>query len=375
MVIPVAITGHAWSTPLGTGIAEVWSALVQGEGGLGPVPSPHQLRNTDAGLAAGPDYTLTSPADRLTHLTRRGISAALENADLDPARSTKRWAVVLGTSFGASLDTEQGLFEWAEQSCAELGLPSPVVLSTACSSGIDAISVARDLVLDGLADVCVCGGVDVLTEAKRLGHSVLRTMSPRTLRSFDTDADGMLISEGYGLVVLESDHHLHARGGSVLGEVIGCGSSNDAAGLTELDPSGSHVAHAIDLALREAGIEPSDVAVVSTHATATRINDPAEARALGLAFGDIDPGPIVAATKGALGHSLGATGAVEMIVTLQMLRTRQVPPVLGLREPRSDLRLRISAKPQTIAPGNDVGITMSLGFGGFNTCVALRAAS
>ncbi|MFR9753619.1 beta-ketoacyl synthase N-terminal-like domain-containing protein [Nocardia sp. 004] len=370
---PVAITGYAWSTPLGTGIDEVWSALLQGKGGLGPVPSPHQLRNLDAGLAAGLDYTRTSPADRIVYLARHGFSAVLENAGLDAAASTKRWAVVLGTSFGASLDTEQGLFAWAEQSCAEFGLPAPVVLSTTCSSGVDAISVGRDLVLAGLADVCLCGGIDVLTEAKRLGHSVLGTMSPHTVRSFDTSADGMLVSEGYGLVVLESDHHRRTRGGSVLGEMIGCGSSNDAAGLTELDPSGSYVARAIGLALREADAEPSDVAVVSAHATGTTINDYAEAHALGLAFGDTEPGPMVAATKGALGHSLGATGAVELIVTLQMLRTRQVPPVLGLREPRSELRLRVSATARTIEPGGDIGITVSLGFGGFNTCVVVRA--
>ncbi|WP_028478596.1 beta-ketoacyl synthase N-terminal-like domain-containing protein [Nocardia sp. CNY236] len=375
MVRPVAIAGYAWSTPLGNGIDQVWSALLQGAGGLRPVPSPHQLRNLDAGLAAGLDYTRTSPADRLKYLTRQGFSDVLEHAGLDVATSSKRWAVVLGTSLGASLDSDQGLFAWAEQSCANSGLPAPVVLSTTCSSGIDAISVGRDLVQDGLADVCVCGGVDVLTEAKRLGHSVLGTMSPRTVRPFDARADGMLVSEGYGLVVLESDHHLRSRGGAVFGEVVGCGSSNDAAGLTELDPSGSHVAQAIDLALREAGAEPSDVAVVSAHATGTTINDRAEAHALGLAFGDIEPGPMVAATKGALGHGLGATGAVEMIVTVQMLRTRRVPPVLGLAEPRTELGLGVSPKAQVIESGKNIGVTVSLGFGGFNTCVALRVTS
>lgn len=373
----IQISGCAALTPIGDDLQSTWAALLDGRSGLVNVPSPHPLRNTLAGPCLAPPYGEDGlpPSRRLRLLTTAAITAALTDAGLTDASVTDRWCLVLGTSFGAYLDEEDDLAAWATDVCSELGLPRPLVLSTACSSGADAIAIGRDLIRSGDADVCLAGGVDVLTEAKRLGHSALQTMSADTVRPFDAKADGMLVGEGCGLFVLESADHMSARGHVPVGEVLGCGASNDAAGLTTLDPSGRHVARAIEMALDEAAADAQSVGVVCAHATGTPMNDPAESLAYTLVFGSIDSPPLVMATKGSLGHALGAAGSIELVLTLQALRTGTAPPIHGLRNVREGMPLAASTSPAPLDSERPVGVSVSIGFGGFNTCVAVRAAS
>ncbi|MGW5117167.1 beta-ketoacyl-[acyl-carrier-protein] synthase family protein [Streptomyces noursei] len=362
MVTPV-ITGLAWDTPLGRDREAVWRRLCAGDSGLAPVDSPHPLRNTVAAVIASVPYG--APAgERQRVLAGRALRCAFADAGLSPA--DPEVGLVLGTSFGASLDEkEPTLHAWADDAAADVGYPGrPVCVTTACSAGSDAIAVAHALVRSGQRRACVAGGVDVVTEAKRLGHSALGTMSPTGLRAFDRARDGMLLGEGAAFVVVEHPDAARARGARTYARLRGVGAANDAAGLTAPDPTGHAVVRAVERCLTTAGLAPADIAVINAHGTGTPLNDEVEARSLLQLFGP--DGPLVFATKGAFGHSLGATGAIEAVATVLALCHRRVPPVIGLRTPAAPLRLATGvAQPM----GAGAGLSLTLGFGGFNTCL------
>jgi 3-oxoacyl-[acyl-carrier-protein] synthase II len=157
----------------------------------------------------------------------------------------------------------------------------------------------------------------------------------------------------------------------VHGYLRGWGSTNDAAGMTAPKPDGEAAARAVRRCVEVAGLSLDDVAVVNAHGTATVLNDQAEATCLSGLFGRLARPPVVFATKGALGHSLGATGVVEAITLLLALRDRTAPPVLGLRRPMPELRLPI-ARDTPRAVNGGFGISLTLGFGGFNTCLLVE---
>ncbi len=364
MTAPV-VTGMAWSTPLGTDLDGVWDRLCAGLTGVAAVDSPHQLRSQLAAVDSSVPYRPEAAAERQVTLAERTLAAAFTDAGL--AADDPRALLVLGTSFGADLDGP--MLDWTALAAKGIGHPNrPMCVTTACSAGSDSILVADALIRSGRSEICVAGGVDVLTEAKRLGHSALGTMSPSGLRAFDDSHDGMILGEGAGFLVLESAESARRRSARIYARLGGTGSANDAAGLTAPDPSGRSVVAAVRRCLDRAGVDRSDVGVVSAHGTGTQLNDQVEAASLHQLFGDLDPGPMVFGTKGALGHSLGATGAIEAITTILALRDKTVPPMAGLRSPVPEFTLRLPFDGPAEVPAG-VGISLTLGFGGFNTCL------
>ncbi|MGZ3145061.1 beta-ketoacyl synthase N-terminal-like domain-containing protein [Lentzea chajnantorensis] len=357
------VTGMAWDTPLGDSLDGVWTRLCAGESGVAPVPSAHPLRNAEAALVDDLPYDGT-PGERQRALAARVLLAAFADAGLSPADSGV--GLVLGTSFGAALDEEEeSLHAWADDAVAAIGHPvAPVCVATACSAGSDAIAVAHALVSSGARRICVAGGVDVVTEAKRLGHSALGTMSPTGSRAFDKTRDGMVLGEGAAFLVLEHPDSARERGVRVRATLAGVGAANDATGLTAPDPTGRSVVLALRRCLASAGLGPAEVAVVNAHGTGTALNDEVEVTGLREVFGERSP--TIFATKGALGHSLGASGAIEAVATILALRERVVPPIFGLREPASSLTFPVgSAAPVTAG----AAVSTTLGFGGFDTCL------
>lgn len=369
----VLVTGMAWSTALGTKLDEVWSRLLAGESGLCEVASGSELRNLLAAPVAHPPAGWEL-ARRQLALATDTLNRAMDDAGLDIEQADP-WLVV-GTSYGAHLDdlATTSLHNWAVQTAVEVGISRPPVsLTTACSSGSDAIMVAGQLIACGAAEVCVCGGVDILTEGKRLGHTALGTMSPTTLRAFHPDGDGTLLGEGAGFLVLESQESALARAATPYAVLRGGGSSNDAAGLTAPDSSGDSVLLAVRRSLDAAGLGTGDVAVINAHGSGTPVNDAVESLSFNRLFGDLPARerPTVFATKGAFGHTLGATGAIEAIALVLALRERQVPPVVGLDRTPDTLTLPVPAG--AAAPiGDGVGLNLTLGFGGFNTCLVFE---
>lgn len=367
----VLVTGMAWSTTLGSGLEQVWKRLLAGESGLRPVPSAHELRSSLAGPVGFPPSDW-EPARRQVALTAGTVARALDDAGLS-ASSTDP-CLVAGTSYGAHLDDVDtaGLHGWAVEAAAEAGIRRPPVsLSTACSSGSDAIAVGAAMIDSGAAEVCVCGGADILTPAKRLGHSALGTMSTTRLRSFDRNRDGTLLGEGAGFLVLESQTSARRRGVGGYAVLRGSGSSNDAAGMTSPDPSGEGVVLAVRRSLAHAERDPADVAAVSAHGSGTPVNDEVEEIAFTRLFSQ-GPCPTVFATKGAFGHTLGATGAMEAITVVLALRDRRVPPISALEETSKTFPVPVPRQgPREIGAG--VGLNLTLGFGGFNTSLVFEA--
>ena len=361
---PIAVTAVAWSTPLGDDLDAVWERMLRAETGLVPIAHTARLRNDLA--AAVPGVPLDGSAgDRMTALGLPTLRRALEAAGCDPAAPDVQ--LVLGTSLGAFLEGEPGsapLHAWADALGHAAGAARPPLsLSTACSSGTDAILVGAELIRAGAARRCVCGGVDVLTLTKRLAHSALGSMSPTFLRAFDTRHDGTLLGEGAGFLVLEAEPEASHP---PVGLLRGVGAANDAAGMTTPDASGLGARYALERSIADAGLSPADIGVVNAHGSGTPLNDATEAMAFRDVFGNEAAGPVVFATKGNFGHSLGATGVLEAIAVLLALQKRQVPPIVGLEQPCAEMRLPLPVG-RPLACDARFGLSVTLGFGGFDS--------
>jgi 3-oxoacyl-[acyl-carrier-protein] synthase II len=309
----------------------------------------------------------------MTALGLPALRRALAEAKRD-ARQTDV-LLVLGTSLGAFLEGEAAsapLQEWADALGREVGAArEPVAVSTACSSGSDAVLVGAELIRAGVAACCVCGGVDVVTLSKRLAHSALGSLSPTTLRAFDVRHDGTLLGEGAGFIVLESKPRPDAP---PLGYLRGIGAANDAAGMTTPDAAGRGARFALERSLGDAGLTAEAIGLINAHGSGTMLNDVTEAKAFAEVFGTTRGArPVVFATKGNFGHSLGATGILEAIAVLLALRTGRVPPIVGLEQPDPDMHFPLP-QGQAMPIDAQVGLSLTLGFGGFDTSLILERA-
>lgn len=363
----IAVTGMAWHTALGHALSCVWQRLLDGETGIAALASRHALKNDRVAAIALAERSDTRHI--LERLTRQTVAAAIEHAQLDLSRQAERTLLIVGTSFGARLDdavsAAEPLERWVRDIADGFGLKS-VALSTACSSGSDAILLGAELIRAGAADRCICGGADVLADSKRLAHTALGTMSSTTLRSFDRRHDGTILGEGVGFLVLERGGDRPIRPLAIL---RGAGSSNDAAGLTAPDKDGNGIRLAVERSLKNAGLRHEDIGVVNAHGSGTLTNDRIESTAYLALFGASQP--TIFATKGAFGHSLGATGALEAIALILALQQQVTPPVHGLEEPIEGFTLPMPARRP--GPIDAVyGLSLTIGFGGFNTSLVFE---
>ncbi|MGO9445134.1 MAG: beta-ketoacyl synthase N-terminal-like domain-containing protein [Thiobacillaceae bacterium] len=356
----IFVTGMSWVTALGDDLESVWQALIAGRSGFKPVQHPGRLRNS---LAAAAMDQGTPPHERLVQMTCRAIQRALSMAGRQPNDPEVR--LVLGTSLAAFLDdaaSRQSLSGWARTAARDLSAAAPpVIISTACSAGSDAIAVGAELIRAGLARCCVCGGADVLSWSKRIAHSTLGTMTPTMLRAFDIRHDGTLLGEGAGFMVLEPATTRQ----NPLAILRGAGLANDATGMTVADMTGLSAKYAMTRSLADAGLQPEAIGLINAHGSGTPMNDTTERNAFrGLFTGRTKP--LVFATKGNFGHSLGATGAIEAIALVLALRAGQVPPIFGLEQPDPEFPLPLPCH-SAVACDARVGLSLTLGFGGFDT--------
>jgi 3-oxoacyl-[acyl-carrier-protein] synthase II len=249
---------------------------------------------------------------------------------------------------------------------------------SACAAGGHAIGTATRLIQHGDADAVVTGGAEAaLTPLTRAAFAAMSALSPTGIsRPFDARRDGFVLAEGAAVLVLEDGDSARARGARILGVVRGYGTTGDAHHLTAPDADGKGGAKAIRAALRDAGVTAAEIAYVNAHGTSTPLNDRSETAALKLALGEFAAQIPVSSTKSAVGHSLGASGAVEAVATLLALRDRIAPPTLGWEQPEDGLDLDYvpdSARPLALdrAP---IGISNSFGFGGHNVTLCLEGA-
>ncbi len=253
---------------------------------------------------------------------------------------------------------------------------------SACSSGGHALGLGMRMIQYGDADAVVAGGSEAaLTEFGFACFEAMQALSPGGIsRPFDARRDGFVMGEGAAMLVLEEASAARARGATVLAELAGYGSTADAHHLTAPDPTGVPAARAITLALEDAGITPDELDYVNAHGTSTQLNDAAETVALKRALGEARAHAVpISSTKSAIGHLLGAAGAVEAVATIATLRSGTIAPTLGLEVP--DPELDLDYVPGTAralaAPGDRpaAALSNSFAFGGHNVALVLKAPS
>lgn len=263
---------------------------------------------------------------------------------------------------------------------AKAGVHAPV---SACAAGAEALAQALGLIRDGRADVVVAGGAEAALHPLALaGFARLKALSRRhddpkgASRPFDADRDGFVMGEGAGMLVVESAAHAAARGARVHGRLTGAGITNDSHHVAQPAPGGTGCAAAVDAALRDAGLVPEQIQHVNAHATSTPLGDLGEAQALHSVFAKGVDDVAVSATKGAFGHTLGAAGAIEAVLTVLALRDRTAPPACSLERVDPEIGLNVVGRdPAALPSGPLAAVTTSMGFGGHNVALAFADAS
>jgi 3-oxoacyl-[acyl-carrier-protein] synthase II len=265
------------------------------------------------------------------------------------------------------------------------GVRGPVFgVQSACASGAHAIGTAVRMIEAGEARAVITGGAEAtLTPLAKAAFAAMEATSEIGIsRPFDARRDGFVMGEGAAVLVLEDEQLARTRGARVLGEVLGYAATSDAHHLTAPDPTGASAALAITRALDDAGIGPDELDYVNAHGTSTPLNDRSETQALKLALGEHARAVPVSSTKSAIGHLLGAAGAVEAVATILALRERIAPPTLGYEQPEEGLDLDyvpegprpLRTRQNGSGPKQATAISNSFGFGGHNAVLCLGAA-
>ncbi|MFI6144775.1 beta-ketoacyl-[acyl-carrier-protein] synthase family protein [Streptomyces sp. NPDC051109] len=390
------VTGLGLVTAAGCDRDTTWSAVRAGRATAAPDPLLRGLPVSLSCRVPEVDHPVLQwrGSAHLDPVDRFGLVAsaqALDHAGLDPREwDGSRVAVVTGGGLGGVLTQDKALARLREQgpefvspyflpgyltnmTCANIalrfGVTGPALAtSTACASGTTALGLARDLLATGQCDIAlVCGAEAGVTRLVVTGFSQLGALSDTGSRPFDATRDGFVIAEGAGALVLERPEHAAARAARPLARLIGHAASTDAHHLVAPHPEGRGAEQAVRAALADAGVAPEDVGHVNAHGTSTRQNDAIEAAALRRVFPHRPP---VTSAKGALGHTLGASGAIEAALTVLALAERIVPPTAGLAEPDpgTDIDVVAGTARNHAAP---VAVSNSFGFGGHNAVAVL----
>jgi 3-oxoacyl-[acyl-carrier-protein] synthase II len=402
----VLITGVGAVTPLGVGARELhegWLARRTGvEDGLGACKTfdPTEFMTTKEARRS----------DRFAQLAIAASSQAVADAGWDaddpPADSTDLGCVI-GSGIGGMWTFEsqcEVLRDRGPERVSPLAIPlimgnaaaglvamrhgirGPVFgVMSACASGTHAIGEAARMIRSGEAKAVVTGGAEAtLTPLAKAAFAAMEATSPTGIsRPFDARRDGFVMGEGAGVLMLESEELASARGAQVLGEVLGYASTADAHHLTAPEPTGRPASLAITRAMADAGVTPEGVHYINAHGTSTPLNDRSETEAIKLALGERAYDIPVSSTKSAIGHLLGAAGAVEAIATVLALNDRVAPPTLGYEEQDEGLDLDyVPDGPRPLASGNGngnghrrlVALSNSFGFGGHNAVLCLAGA-
>jgi beta-ketoacyl ACP synthase len=401
----VVVTGVAMTTALASDAEGTWKRVLDGQSGIRLLEDDF-VELYDLPVRIG-GHLLEDFDGELTRVELRRMSYLQKMATVigrrawqhagSPEVDSKRLMVALGTGIGSS---EELLYAYEAMRAKGLRAVSPLAVQmympnaaaaavglelkaragvitpvSACASGSEAIAQAWRQIVLGEADIAICGGVETKIEAVPIaGFAQMRIVLSTTnddpagaCRPFDKDRNGFVFGEGGAMMIIETEEHAKARGANILARIMGAGITSDGYHIVAPDPNGEQAGHAITRAIQLAGLQPSDIDHINAHATGTQVGDVAEGKAINNALGAHRPA--VYAPKSALGHSVGAVGAVESILTVLALRDGVVPPTLNLRnlDPEIDLDV-VAGEPR---PGNyEYAINNSFGFGGHNVAIA-----
>ncbi len=408
----VVVTGMGMVTALGNDVDSTWAGLVAGKSGVARIGAFDPSRLTVQIAAEVKDFDASHILDkkevrRTDRYIQFGLVAAREAMDQAglPERlegdEAERTGVILGTGLGGVGTLVEGISinalrgpdrispffipmgipnVGAGQIAISFGMTGPNFTTvSACATGGHAIGESYETIRRGDADVMIAGGTEAgIFEPLVGGFAAMRALSTRNddpeaaSRPFDKGRDGFVPGEGSGAVVLEELEHAQARGASILAELIGYGATADASHITLPAPGGIGAVRAARRAFEKAGVSADEIDHVNAHATSTPEGDKAELQSIKTIFGDRAGEIPVTSNKSMIGHTLGAAGAIEAIVTIQSIRESCVPPTINLDDP-DDEGEGLNLVPN-VAQALDIRIAMSnsFGFGGQNTALILR---
>ncbi len=405
----VVVTGMGAVTPFGVSVNLLWDSLVAGRSGLSPISL---FDTADFDVRIGGEIPAFKPTDylnpklikrmdRYTQLAMVACKEAFQTSGLDLSREdAHRIAVIFGSGIGGMNELEQQFGRLRDKGPSKVSaftIPKLMVnaasgnisiaygakgksiaISSACASATHAMGEALNDIRRDEADVIFTGGSEAaLTPLALAGFASMKALSKRNddpahaSRPFERDRDGFVLAEGAGALVFEELEHARRRRAPILAEVIGFAASSDSDHITQPREDGEGAAEAMRMAVKDAGICADEVDYINAHGTATPLGDVAETIAIKEVFGPAAKNVAISSTKSAVGHSLGASGGVEIIVAILALQNGVVPPTINLDIP--DKRCDLDYCPNTARDRKiDVAMSNSFGFGGHNACLLVR---
>ncbi len=404
----VVITGMGALSPIGNTAEEMWQSVLDGVCGIDRITHfdttdfrvklAGEVKNLDTDrFFSKKDFKFN---DRFTQFARIAAKQAVTDAGLDLKNiNQQRMGVIIGSGIGGIETIESARTNLAQRGPARVSpyfIPMALVnlaagsvaidlgakgccaaVVTACAAGTNAIGEAFHKIRDGSQDIMVAGGTEAaITPLAIAGFQAMRALHmgddpSRASIPFDADRSGFVMGEGAGVLILEEYTHARARGAKIYGEIVGYGSTCDAFHVTAPAEDGSGGAQAMADAIADAGLQPQDIDYINAHGTSTPLNDKTETKAVKTAFGSHAAQLMVSSTKSNTGHLLGASGAVEAIITLKALQQGIVPATINYKNPDPACDLDIVANSCRQA---DIryGMSNSLGFGGHNASIILK---
>ena len=406
----VVITGIGAITPVGTGAEALWQGVLADRSAVRLIdrfdasasPSRIAAQINDFDPAAHLDPRRARRLDRFSALSVVAARMAVEHAGIALGEgAADRAGVWLGSALGGVAYGEEQHTAYVQRGARgvsptlalavfggagasnvalDLGLTGPSVgNANSCASGAMAIGQAFHAIRDGIVEVALAGGAEAPLAPLTFGaFALIRVLSTRNddpataSRPFDRERDGFVMGEAAAMLVLEERVAAVRRGGTIVAEMLGFGSSNDAYHMTVPRPDGREAARAIRSALNDAGMGPERIGYVNAHASSTPLNEPAEAHAIRTALGVVADRVAVSGTKGLYGHALGASGAVEAAITAMALQRGILPGTCNLEDldPSIDLEILRDSRTEQV----DAALTNSFGFGGMNAALVLGRA-
>ena len=414
----VVVTGLGMVTPLGGGVEHSWSRLIAGDSGAARVTAFETddlacriacslpFGDGTGGTFNPDDWMEVKEQRKVDPFITYAVAAAtqaLDDAGWHPKTDADQYAsgVLIGSGIGGIgtiYDASVTLHEKGPRRISPFFIPGRIInlasgqvsiqhglkgpnhsVVTACSTGAHAIGDAARLIALGDADVMVAGGTESPVNRLALaGFAACRALSTgfndeptRASRPYDRDRDGFVMGEGAGVVVLEEYEHAKARGARIYAEVVGYGLSGDAYHITSPSPDGDGAFRCMSAAIKRAGIDPGEIDYINAHGTSTPMGDELELKAVERLLGPAAERVSMSSTKSAIGHLLGAAGAVEAIFSVLAIRDNVMPPTLNLDNPSVETAIDLvphEAKRKAV----DVVLSNSFGFGGTNASLVMR---
>ncbi len=405
----VVITGLGCVTALAESAGGLFAALCAGKSGISaiesfdvskyPVRFGGEIKDFD--VTKYVDRRESKRMDRFSQFAMGAAMQAVNDSGLDFSKEDSfRSGAIVGTGIGGISEIEEQHAKLLKKGpkispfcvpklmgnaasgniAIRYGLQGPnMCVVSACASGAHAIGEAFCNIACGRSDIMITGGTEAaLTPVGLASFCAARSLStrnddpPAASRPFDKDRDGFVLSEGAGIVVLEEESHAKKRGAKIYAELLGYAATDDGHHITAPLPNGEGAAKTMELALADAGVEKERINYINAHGTGTELNDLAESAAIKTVFCDHAYKLSVSSTKSCLGHSLGATGAVELIICVKAINESAIPPTINLdnQDERCDPRMDYVPLQARQAKVN-VALSNSLGFGGHNACLVV----